>query len=387
MAISLLTKPRPAEVEQIDKFVDVFKARTEVPQLRRISKAPTIIEFVELMAKFIGEKQAHTAISQYLGNRVIDEKGSLSEQELPQLKRFTELTLAGSVGTAPARIIIENYLAARGSEMEDVFDVFGSVNISRTASREQLGVLYEAARVASSGADLQTVLDEILKIFTDQFRFGLCVIRILDPDRQTLSVRSQRGMSSSHFGDSDRDLTMDTYIGETFLTNHVIVVNDTDTIRKQKTAEVTRREGILSFAHAPISVEGEPIGVLSAFSRTSKGIFTDEFIELFGSLAGQVGVAWRNTQQTERLIAAREQQRELDIAKKIQLGLLPTHNSANCRDQPCRHLRSRQGRRRRLLRLPAAAAGDARPGHRRCFRPQCRRGAADGRDPHHDPRP
>jgi serine phosphatase RsbU (regulator of sigma subunit) len=34
-------------------------------------------------------------------------------------------------------------------------------------------------------------------------------------------------------------------------------------------------------------------------------------------------VAWRNARQTERLIAAREQERELQIAKDIQLGLLP----------------------------------------------------------------
>jgi Na+/proline symporter len=324
LAISLLTSPLAAETEQIEKFVDVFKPRPEGQQLRRITKAPTIIEFVELMAKFIGEKQAHTAISEYLGNREIDAKGSLSEQELPQLKRFTELTLAGSVGTAPARIILENYLSARGSHMEDVFDVLGSVNISRTASREQLGVLYEAARVVSSGAALQTMLDEILKIFIDQFRFDLCVVRILDPERKTLTVRSQSGMSSSHFASSERELTTDTFIGEAFLNNHLIVVNDCDTITKQATAEITRREGIVSFAHAPITLEGEPIGVLSAFSRSSKGIFTEEFIELFSSLANQIGVAWRNAQQTERLIVAREQQRELEIAKTIQLGLLPT---------------------------------------------------------------
>ncbi|MCM2263660.1 MAG: SpoIIE family protein phosphatase [Desulfuromonadales bacterium] len=323
LAISLLTTPVPAEEEQIEKFVDVFKDRMAAPQLRRISKAPTIIEFVELMAKFIGEKRAHLAISEYLGNREIDAKGSLSEQELPQLKRFTELTLAGSVGTAPARIILENYLAARGSHMEDVFDVLGSVNISRTASREQLSVLYEAARAASSGASLQTVLDEILKIFTDQFRFDLCVIRILDHERQALTVRSQRGISLSPAFGADRELTMDTFIGEAFLTNHMIVVNDSDTISKQKTSEITRLEGIVSFAHAPITVEGQPIGVISASSRTAKGVFTDEFVELFGSLAGQVGVAWRNAQQTERLIVAREQQRELEIAKTIQLGLLP----------------------------------------------------------------
>lgn len=324
IGISLLTEPLKAETEQIDKFVDVYEQKGGPTLLRRISKAPTIIEFVDLMAKFIGEKQAHAAISSYLGDRIIDEKGSLSEQELPQLKRFTELTLAGSVGAAPARIIIENYLAARGSHMEDVFDIFGSVTISRTASREQLSVLYEAARAAASSADLQTVLDEILKIFTDQFRFDLCVIRILDPESRMLKVRSQRGMSEGHFGDSDRDVNMDTFIGEAFLTNRMVVINDSETISKQKTAEIARREGIASFAHAPISAEGETIGVISAFSRTSKGIFTDEFVELFGSLAGQVGVAWRNAQQAEKLMVAREQQRELAIAKTIQLDLLPT---------------------------------------------------------------
>ena len=45
-----------------------------------------------------------------------------------------------------------------------------------------------------------------------------------------------------------------------------------------------------------------------------------------GSLAGQVGVAWRNAQQAEKLMVAREQQRELAIAKNIQLGLLPRMN-------------------------------------------------------------
>jgi serine phosphatase RsbU (regulator of sigma subunit) len=130
-------------------------------------------------------------------------------------------------------------------------------------------------------------------------------------------------MTSEHFGESERALTTETFIGETFLNGNVTVVNDCDSIKKSKTAKVIHREKILSFAHAPITIEGEPIGVLSAFSRTSKGIFTNEFVELFTSIAGQVGIAWRNAQQTDRLIAAREQQRELDIAKNIQLGLLP----------------------------------------------------------------
>jgi len=325
LSISLLTSPTEEEEEQIRKFVDVYKPKPTGKERTRITRSPTVIEFVDLMAKFIGDKQAHNAISEYLGgHREIDEKGSLSEYELPKLKRFTELTLAGSVGAAPARTIVDNYLSARGSHMEDVFDLFGSINISRAASREQLSVLYDAARAVASGNDLQSILDEILKIFTDQFKFDLCVIRILDEDRQTLTVRSQRGMTSEHFGESERDLTTETFIGETFLTNHVTLINDSDFISKPKTAKIILREKILSFAHAPIAIEGQPIGVLSAFSRTSKGIFTDEFVELFKSIAGQVGVAWRNAEQTDSLITAREQQRELAIAKNIQLGLLPT---------------------------------------------------------------
>jgi len=323
VAVSLLTTQKQAEIEQIANFVDVYEKPKEPLHRTRITKAPNIMEFVNMMTKFIGEKQAHAAITSYLGDSEIDEKGSLSEQELIKLKRFAELTLAGSVGAAPARIIIDNYLSARGSRMESVFDIFGTVTISHTATREQLSVLYDAAHAVASGGTLQQTLDEILKIFTDQFMFDLCVIRILDEDRQALTVRSHRGMSSEHFGESERDLTTETFIGETFLTNTVTVVNDTDNIGKPTSAEIIHGHGITSFAHAPIAVEGETIGVLSAFSRTAKGIFTHEFIELFTSLAGQVGVAWRNAQHAEHLIALHEQQREMEIAKNIQLGLLP----------------------------------------------------------------
>ena len=95
--------------------------------------------------------------------------------------------------------------------------------------------------------------------------------------------------------------------------------NDTDFLDIPVAAQVAHREGIKSFAHAPISIEGEPVGVLSVFSLSAKGIFTEEFVDLFTNLAGQVGVALRNARQTEHLIAAREREREMAIARSIQL--------------------------------------------------------------------
>ncbi len=325
LVLSFFLKQSDTENHQADLFVDAIGEQAQPLQLKRISKAPSIIEFVDLMSKFIGEKQSHAAISDYLGDREIDARGSMADHEIPQLKSFTERTLAGYVGAAPARIILENYLSTRGSKMEDVFDIFGSVTISRAASREHLTVLYEAAQIVSSGSELQKTLDEILELLTQQFKFDLCVIRFLDEESLTLVVCSQNGMSSKHFGQSERNLNMETYIGQAFLSNVTAVINDTDFLDKPSSAQIIHREGITSLAHAPIVVEGEPVGVISAFSRTAKGIFTDEFIALFENLAGQVGIAWRNDKQLQELLTAREQEHELQIAKNIQMGLLPTN--------------------------------------------------------------
>ncbi len=325
LTISFFIKQSKTEEIQADKFVDILRQDKGLPtQLRRISKAPTIMEFVELMSKFIGEKPAKHAISEFLEDREINARGSLPDDEIPQLRSFTERTLAGYVGAAPARIILENYLSTRGSKMEDVFDIFGSVTISHASSREQLSVLYDAAQIVASGAELQSILDNILDLLSSQFKFDLCVIRFLEDDSMTLVVKSQQGMSSVHFGQSERNLNMDTYIGQAFLSNVTAVVNDTDFLEKPTSSEIIHREGITCFAHTPIILEGEPVGVLSAFSRTVKGIFTKSFIALFENLARQVALAWRNDKQLQGLLEVHEQEREMQIAKNIQRSLLPT---------------------------------------------------------------
>ncbi|MDX2480727.1 MAG: SpoIIE family protein phosphatase, partial [Desulfuromusa sp.] len=326
LTISFFAKQTKSEKIQAEKFVDVFVEKSLKPgKLKRISKAPTIMEFVELMSKFIGEKPAQAAISEYLGSQDISANGNLSDHEIPNLKNFTERTLAGHVGAAPARIILDNYLSARGSKMEDVFDIFGTVSISHAASREQLSVLYEAAQLVSSEEDFQKTLDKILELLAQQFKFDLCVIRFLEPESMILMVKSLVGTSSEHFGQFERNLDMDTYIGQAFRSNVTTVVNDTDHIEKLASAEPIKRDGITCLAHTPIVFEGEPIGILSAFSKTAKGIFTNEFIALFENLAGQIGIAWRNDQQLQKLLRGREQEREMQIAKDIQKGLLPTN--------------------------------------------------------------
>ncbi len=323
VAISIISSPSSAEASQAMRFVRVATWRPEDQEKKRISKAPTVMEFVDLMAKFIGDKSANMAISEYLGEREIDEKGGLSEYEIPSLKRFTEKTLAASVGAPAARIIIENYLQARGSKMEDVFNIFGTVSLSRDASREQLSVLYDVANLINSGKSLEEIFDNVLDLLYRQFRFDLCAIRILEEESNLLRVRSYKGLDAEFLSRADREINLDTCIGTTFLNNRVVLANDSDCADKPASIAIVRELKIKSFAHAPITVEGQPIGVLSSFSRYAKGIYTDEFIELYKNIAAQIGIAYRNSIQTTQLIEASEQQKQLKIAEAIQLDLLP----------------------------------------------------------------
>lgn len=320
LTISLLTKSSAEETQQAHRFVDVFAPEHRPAQLTRMVKAPTIMEFVELIGKFIGKKQAESAIADYLGNQEIEASGKLSAEHLPALKNFTELTLAGSVGAAPAKIIVENYLATRGSRMEDVFNVFGSVTLSRTSSREQLAVLYDVARQVGSGTSLKSTLDEILSLISHQFRIDLCVIWLYEKSADDLQIRAKIALGEES-GSKVASILHDPLLKETFIQGNHHVINDLSS--SFPSHRTFAKVGIKALLHVPIIAEGDTIGVLSAYSTSAKGLFTDEFIELLTSVANQIGIAWRNSCLTEEMIAVKEQEKELEIAKHIQHDLLP----------------------------------------------------------------
>lgn len=337
LAFSILLRQGEKEKDQAKKFVDVFTAKKNgVPwETKRMSKPVTIVQFVNLMSKFIGERQAHDAISEYMGNREINEQGGVSEFELPKLKRFTEKTLAGSVGAAAAGAIVESFLSDLGSRMEPVYDIFSTVQASLAESREALYVRLRASELMNRTLDLQIIMDDLLNLLLKEFKLDLAVIRIMN-DNGTLTVRSFSGKGMAGISGKDWQPEIETYIGESFLTNRPQFVNDTQYITKPISRELMKKEGIKSFAHIPIAREGEhPLGVLSVFSKSIVGLFTEPFLNLLGSLAGQLAQAVKIVKEMEEKEKEREQKeqallesakvvRDMEIAKQIQLSLLPS---------------------------------------------------------------
>lgn len=336
LACSLLVTPAEEETEQARKFIDVFTPPDSVRkwERKRLSKPVTIMQLVTLMSKFIGEEQAHTAIAQYIGDREIDEKGSVSEFELPNLKRFVEKTLAASVGAAAAGAIVESYLSGMGSRMESFYDIFSNVRASLAESREALYVRLRASEIINRSLDLQIIMDDLLELLQHELKFDALTIRLATPDG-TLKILSRRGITETSAFKEAVHPAISTYIGDAFLSNRVIFINDTTNILKQSSRMIIEQEGIKAFAHIPLSQTGEdPIGVLSVFSRSVTGIFTEPLIQLLTSLAGQLTQAIRidrekEARERERLEKERallenaKVSRDMELARQIQRSLLP----------------------------------------------------------------
>ena len=220
LACSIVLSQNEKELEQVGKFVDVFKPPAEEKswETKRLSKPVTIMQFVNLMAKFIGENQAHTAIAEYLGSREIDERGGVSEFELPQFKRFIEKTLAGSLGGAAAGAIVESYLSDIGSKMESVYDIFSTVRSELSESREALSVRLRASEIMSKTQDLSIIMYDLLELIRREFKFDLAVIRIVDRDG-ILTTRSFSGTTIPAITERIIVPDINTYIGDAFLSN------------------------------------------------------------------------------------------------------------------------------------------------------------------------
>ncbi|MCM2356822.1 MAG: SpoIIE family protein phosphatase [Geobacteraceae bacterium] len=337
LACSIILPQDDTEKEQVIKFVDVFKeVQEEVPwETKRLTKPVTVMQFVNLMTKFIGESQSHSAIAEYLGDGEIDEKGGVSEFELPRLKRFIEKTLAGSLGGAAAGAIVESYLSDIGSKMESVYDIFSTVRSELSESREALSVRLRASEIMNRTLDLSIIMYDLLELIRKEFKFDLAVIRLIDAEGK-LATRSYSGTPIPSI--IKREITPDinTYIGDAFLSNRPGFLNDTRHHTKSESKELIEREGIRSFAHIPIAREGEPpVGVLSVFSSSIIGLYTQPFIDLLASLAGQLAQAVKIDSEMKAKERERQQKelallenarvaKEMEIAKQIQLSLLPS---------------------------------------------------------------
>ncbi|MDD3582151.1 MAG: ATP-binding protein [Desulfobacca sp.] len=305
VSISLLTVPSQLEEVQARRFVEVFELEERVLRERRYTYIPNLDQFTSFMEKFIGTKKAAETRRSFLKQVEIPEK-DWGDREKLQLEAYVERTIAGSIGPAAARVIMEGYLSSVGSRMEEVFDLFGEVSSSLEESQQklkrrlaELSVLYEAARTLTSTLYLPELIEGVLDLLVVRLGVEKCSVRLLDEDGM-LTIKSYRGLTRLAQVLSVKP-EIDTILGQCLLTPQVISVSDTSLMVRELLEGLLEEEIMASFVLAPITTETLALGVLAAAS-SQKGYFAREHVEFFQSLAGQLGAAVRSAQQVAHQI-------------------------------------------------------------------------------------
>ena len=162
----------------------------------------------------------------------------------------------------------------------------------RTREAEQkIRILYEITRYVSSLLDVQLVLDAIVNLLLDEFKFDACSIHLLDSDGN-LRIKSQKGLSKPFTEKLMRESTIGSYLGDCFLTGRILIVNDADQIDKPISTSGIVAGNSKSFALTPIKVEGEMIGLLVTSSK-KKNYFHERFNDVIYVISNQIGIAIR----------------------------------------------------------------------------------------------
>ncbi len=229
LVCSILLHQDEHERDQVRKFIGVFEVERRqhhLAEAKRLSKPVTINQFVSLMTKFIGESEAQRAIDAYRGGRELDANGNVSEFELPNLKRFTEKSLAGSVGAAAAGAIVDSFLSDMGSRMESVYDIFSTVRTSLDQSRESLFVRLKASEIINRTLDLQIIMDDLLTLLLTEFKLDAAIIQLKD-DNGSCGVKSYQGSNRRPINDQHWYMESRPYCERALADRKAHFINDT----------------------------------------------------------------------------------------------------------------------------------------------------------------
>ncbi|MBI5016862.1 MAG: GAF domain-containing protein [Deltaproteobacteria bacterium] len=330
VAVSLFTRPSEAERRQIPRFVGALsRAETRPPEFR-LAGAPSVGEFEELLAKFLGRKKAQEKIGGFFRSKGLGSpEGSLSDELLLELRGYVERTLAGAVGTAAASTVMDRYLALKGTTLEEIFDVFRAVSLSLEESREELGsrvrelsVLFEASKRVAATLEEQDAVEGVLDLIGSEFGLDCQGVFLLQDER--LEPRLARGCSEAYLRAVAGPPDAASYLGRAVLERHTVFVSDASALSGPLPLEVAENRGMRSLIATPILREGGVLGVLVAGSRVRKGYFSEKFVEAFEALASELALALTNARLYAELRAlnrtleekVRERTAELEAANR-----------------------------------------------------------------------
>jgi len=186
---------------------------------------------------------------------------------------------------------------------------------------EELTLLAETSRLLSSTMEPDAVLDNIVRTMAEVMNVKACSLRLLSPAGDELILKATYGLSPTYLGKGPV-LVAENPNDRAALAGEVVTVPDMRNDPRVRYGEAAKREGLVSSLSVGLVAKGKALGTLHIYTAEPHD-FTPEEIRLFRSVANQAALTVHNAQLLEEVVRSKQQQRELEVAAKVQNRLLP----------------------------------------------------------------
>jgi sigma-B regulation protein RsbU (phosphoserine phosphatase) len=209
---------------------------------------------------------------------------------------------------------VQDLIAADSAE-------FAAMPAEKLARRLALRLLlvHEVHRALASSLSRDELLDMILERAFAHFRPEEAVVFLEERDGSYRPAAARRLPEAAGEGFYSRRL-----IQEVTQKGLAALVLDAQTDERFSTADSIVTSGVRSLLAAPL-LDGERcLGMIALASRAHVRRFSEEDMELLASLASAAGLRLRNLALAEEVERRRYLDKELELARQIQLALLPS---------------------------------------------------------------
>lgn len=187
---------------------------------------------------------------------------------------------------------------------------------------ERLELLYRITQTINSSLDLEQVMevlvDEVLSATNAERGF----LMTFDAEGD-LVMRKARGLHSNELESSAFEVSRG-IINRVAGSGMPLLTSNAQLDDRFNNRESIRLYGLRSVICVPMQVKDKRLGVIYIDNRFQNGIFSEDDLDLLNSIAASAGIAIENARLYQLAVDQGRMQRELQMAREVQSGLIPT---------------------------------------------------------------
>jgi Na+/proline symporter/signal transduction histidine kinase len=205
IGVSMITKPTAIEHTQATLFVDVFKYSKEPDKSKLWRATANLPDLQSLIGRFLGKERAEEVLIEYSKDHEIDWNMDFTADS--GLVNYTEKLLAGSIGSASARVLVSSVVKEEPLSIKEIMDILDETRQVIEYSRELEHATNELKAANERLKELDKLKDEFISTVTHELKTPLTSVRALAEilyDNPIIPPGQQKQFSGIIIKESDR---------------------------------------------------------------------------------------------------------------------------------------------------------------------------------------